>query len=145
MTHQTRSETKLRSLLAGDSLPASGCGKAFLKLVAPLLAGGVLAWQRRGAGRRLAVSDAKALHDFCRQRFPDADLPPDAGSRVTGVGRFRDTKAMVNSEGETISVRVWRDDALHKNGKPVAATTATAAHGVFSVSYTHLDVYKRQG
>jgi hypothetical protein len=126
-------------------LPASGCGKDFLKLVAPLLAGGVLAWQRRGAGRRLAVSDAKALHDFCRQRFPDADLPPDAGSRVTGVGRFRDTKAMVNSEGETISVRVWRDDALHKNGKPVAATTATAAHGVFSFRFTRECSYEFRG
>jgi hypothetical protein len=145
MTHGIRSETKLRSLLAAGALPASECGKAFLKLVAPLLAGAVLAWQRSGAGRRLVVSDAQAFGDFCRQRFPNADLPPNAGSRVAGVGRFRDTKAMVNTGDEIISVRVWRDDALHKNGRPIAATTATATHGVFSFQFTRECPYELHG
>ncbi len=132
MTHGIQSETKLRSLLAGGALSASECGQAFLKLVAPLIAGGVLAWQRSGAGRRLAVSDAKALNAFCRQSFPSANLPPNAGSRVTAVGRFRDTKAMANIEDEIISVRVWRDNALLKNGASVGAAAASTAHGVFS-------------
>jgi hypothetical protein len=145
MTLEIQSETKLRSLLAGGALPASECGQAFLKLVAPLLAGGVLAWQRSGAGRRLAVSDAKALNDFYRQRFPDADLPPDAGSRVTGVGRFRDTKAIGNSDDEIISVRVWCDDALLKNGKPVGAAEATTTHGVFSFLLTDDCSYELRG
>jgi hypothetical protein len=145
MTHEIQSESKLRSLLAGGALPASECGQAFLKLVAPLLAGGVLAWQRSGAGRRLAVSDAKALNVFCQQCFPDTALPPNAGSRVAGVGRFRDTKATVNSEDEIISVRVWRDDALLKNGKPVAAASATATHGVFSFLLTRECPYELRG
>lgn len=132
MTHEIQSETKLRSLVAGGALPASECGQAFLKLVAPLLAGGVLLWQRSGAGRRLAVSDVKALNAFCRQCFPNADLPSNAGSRVTGIGRFRDTKAMANSENEIITIRAWRDDAFLRDGKPVGAATATTAHGVFS-------------
>jgi hypothetical protein len=145
MPYKIQSETKLRSLLAGGALSASECGRAFLKLVAPLLAGGVLAWQRSGAGRRLAVNDAKALNDFFRQRFPDADLPPNAGNRVAGVGRFRDTKATVNSEDEIISVRVWRDDALLKNGKPIGAAEATTAHGVFSFLLTRDSSYELRG
>lgn len=145
MTLENQSETKLRSLLASGALPASQCGQAFLKLVAPLLAGGVLAWQRSGAGRRLAVNDAKALNDFLQQRFPDADLPPNAGSRTAGVGRFRDTKATANSEDEIISVRVWRDDALLKNGKPVAAAMATDTHGVFSFMLARECPYELRG
>lgn len=145
MTRGIQSETKLRLLLAGSALPASECGQAFLKFVAPLLAGGVLAWQRSGAGRRLIVSDAKALNVFCRQRFPDADLPTNAGSRVAGVGRFRDTKAMANNEDEIISVRVWRDDALLKNGKAVGATAATGEHGVFSFLLTRDCPYELRG
>jgi hypothetical protein len=145
MTHEIQSETKLRSLIATGALPASGCGQAFLKLVAPLLAGGVLVWQRSGGGRRLAVSDVKALNDFCRQYFPNVALPPNAGSRVAGVGRFRNTKATENSEDEIISVRVWRDDALLKNGNPVAATTATATHGVFSFLLTQKYPYELRG
>jgi hypothetical protein len=132
MTHEIQSETKLRSLLTSGALPASECGRAFLKLVAPLLAGGVVAWQRRGAGRQLIVADAKALNDFSRQRFPNADLPPSAGSRVASLSRFRDTKAMANREKEIISLRAWRNGALLKNGKPVDVLAATAAHGVFS-------------
>ncbi len=145
MKHEIQSETKLRSLVTSGALPASECGRAFLKLVAPLLAGGVLVWQRSGAGRRLAVSDAKALNGFCRQCFPDAALPPNAGGRVAGVGRFRNTKATENSEDEIISVRVWRDDALLKNGKSVAAATATTTHGVFSFLLTRKYPYELRG
>ena len=42
MIREAQSEAKLRALLAGGSLSASDCGQAFLKLVAPLLAGSVL-------------------------------------------------------------------------------------------------------
>ena len=132
MIRAAQSETKLRTLLVGGVLPASQCGQAFLKLVAPLLAGGVIAWQRSGAGRQLAVNDAEALNDFCRQQYPGADLPLNTGNRIVGVGRFRDSKALANNEDEIVSVRVWRDEALLKNGKPVGAATATATHGVFS-------------
>src|SRR4051812_9671786 len=121
MRHGIQSKVKLGSLLDSGALPANGCGQAFLKLVAPLLAGGVLAWQRSGSGRRLAIIDAKAFEDFYRQRFPDSDLPTNVGSRVTGVGRFRDTKAVVNNGDEFIELKVWRDDTFYKNGEPVAA------------------------
>jgi hypothetical protein len=85
------------------------------------------------------------LQDFFCQRFPEATLPMDAGSRVASVGHFRDTKATVNSEDEIISVRVWRDDALLKNGKPVGAAEATATHGVFSFLLTHDCPYNLRG
>jgi len=69
---------------------------------------------------------------FFRQRFPETILPTDAGSRIASVSRFRDTKAMANSENEIISIRAWRNDALLKDGKPVGVATTTMAHDVFS-------------
>jgi len=132
MKLQAQAQTKLRKLIECGALPVSQCGKAFLNLLEPLLHGGVLELKPNGGGQKLAVKNADALHDFCRQRFSETDLPVDAGSRVEGVARFRDTKAMANRENEIISFRVWRDDALLKGGKSVGAATASAAHGVFS-------------
>jgi hypothetical protein len=132
MKLQAQAQTKLQELVESGALPASQCGQAFLKLLAPMLDSGVLEWKRIGGGRRLVVNNADALRDFFRQRFPEGTLPADAGSRVASVSRFRDTKAMANSENEIISLRAWREDALLKDGKPVGAAIATTAHGVFS-------------
>lgn len=145
MKLQAQAQTKLRELVESGSLPASQCGKAFLKLIAPLLDSGVLVWQRSGAGRQLEVNGADALRDFYLQSFPEVVLHPHAGSRVTSVGRFRDSKAMTNNEDEIISVRVWRDDASLKNGKPVCATVPTVAHGVFSFLLTRDSSYELHG
>lgn len=132
MKLQTQAQIKLRDLAEIGFLPESQCGRGFLKLLGPLLDSGVVCWQRCGVGRRLVVNDPDTLRDFSQQRFPDAALPSDAGSRVAGVGRFRDTKALANSEGEIISLRVWRNEALLKNGKPFDAAALTLEHGVFS-------------
>ncbi|MEI6195707.1 MAG: hypothetical protein WCS42_15410 [Verrucomicrobiota bacterium] len=132
MKLQAQAQAKLRKLVESESLPASQCGKAFLNLLEPLLHGGVLELKPSGGGQKLVVKNAGALRDFCRQRFPEADLPAEVGSRVEGVARFRDTKAMANRENEILSFRVWRDDALLKGSKSVGAAAAAAAHGVFS-------------
>lgn len=145
MIREAQSEAKLRALLADGSLSASDCGQAFLKLVAPLLAGSVLAWQRSGSGRRLVINDATALKQFCEQRFPNAGLPVNAGSRVFGVGRFRNTKAIANDECEIVSLRVWRDEALYENSKTVGAAMATATNGVFSFLLSKKCSYELRG
>lgn len=132
MKPQTQAKIKLRDLAEIGFLPESQCGRGFLRLLRPLLDSRVVCWQRCGAGRRLVVNDPDTLRDFSQQRFPDAVLPIDAGSRVAGVGRFRDTKALANSESEIISLRVWRNDALLINGKPFDAAGLTLEHGVFS-------------
>jgi len=126
MKLQAQARTKLRDLAESGSLPESQCGRAFLKLLVPLLDSGVVRWQRFGGGRRLIVQDPITLQDFSQQRFPDVVLPTDAESRVASVGRFRDTKAITNSEGEIISLRVWRNDALLKDGKSFDAAALTA-------------------
>jgi hypothetical protein len=123
---------KLRKLVESESLPASQCGKSFLNLLEPLLHGGVLELKPSGGGQKIVVKNAAALRDFCRQRFPETNLSAEIGGRVEGVARFRDTKALANRENEIISLRMWRDDAVLKGGKPVGAATAAAAHGVFS-------------
>src|SRR5258706_2709802 len=136
MKLQAQAQAQLRALVDSGALPVSECSKAFLRLVAPLLDSGVLDKKRSGAGLSIVVNNAAALHDFCRQRFPEAGLPPNAGSRVVSLSRFRDTKAMANSEHEIISVRAWRDDAMLKNAELVGAVAATSAHGVFSFLLT---------
>lgn len=132
MKLQAQAQTKLRDLVENGSLPASQCGQAFLKILAPMLGSGMVDRERSGAGERLVVKNADALLNFYNKLYPKSDPQADAGSRVTSVSRFRDTKAMANSENEIISLRAWRDDALLKHGKPVGAAAATAAHGVFS-------------
>ena len=67
-----QSPSKLHQLLERQSLPATQCGRAFLNLLAPLLQGVVLECQPSGGGQILAVKNAAALRDFCRQRFPEA-------------------------------------------------------------------------
>lgn len=114
MKLQAQARTKLYNLAESGSLPESQCGRAFLKLLVPLLDSGVVRWERFGGGRRLIVHDPVTLRTFSKQRFPDVVLLSDAESRVASVGRFRDTKAITNSEGEIISLRVWRNDALLK-------------------------------
>lgn len=145
MKLQAQAQTKLRELVESGTLPASQCGQAFLKFLAPLLDGGVLDWKRSGAGRCLVVKDAAALREFCSQNFPKTAVSTDAGSRVASVSRFRDTKARANTENEIISVRAWRDDALLKYGKSVGAAAATAAHGTFSFLLTPDSPYELRG
>src|SRR5438876_10392431 len=110
MKLQAQARTKLHDLAESGSLPESQCGRAFLKLLVPLLDSGVVCWQRCGVGRRVVVNDADTLRDFYRQRFPNAALPSGAGSRVASVGRFGDAKALTSSEGEIISLRGWQKD-----------------------------------
>jgi hypothetical protein len=136
MSFQAQAQTKLRDLAEKRSLPRSQCGREFLKLLAPLLDSGVVGWQRAGTGRRLVVNDADTLRDFSRHWFPNANLPNYAGSRLASVGHFRNTKAIPNSENEIISLRVWRNDALLKNGRPLDAVALTDAHGLFSFLFT---------
>jgi hypothetical protein len=145
MTISAQVHAKLRNLVESGGLPASQCGQAFRKYVSPLLDTDVLSWKRSGAGSRLVVNDADALRDFLRHRFPETNLPQDAGSRVVGVGRFRDTKTVRNDSSEIIALRVWRNDALLKNGKPVGAAKATATHGMFSFPLTHNCSYELRG
>lgn len=145
MKFPAQSKARLHELMESRALPASQCGQAFRKLLAPLLDSGALEWKRSGAGRQLVVSDIGALSDFCRQRFPEAMLPADVGNRIAGVALFRDTKAMVNSENEIICLRAWRDDVLLKDGKPVDAAVATHAHGIFSFLLTPESRYQLRG
>lgn len=145
MKRHAQTQAKLRKLVESGALPASQCGKTFLDLLEPLLHGGVLELKPSGGGQQLVVRNAAAVRDFCQQLFPEARLPADAGSRLESVARFRDTKAMANRENEIISFRVWRDDALLKDGRPVGAAAATIAHGVFSFLLTQDCPYELSG
>ncbi len=145
MKLQAQAQIKLFTLVTNGSLPSSQCGHAFLKLLAPLLDSGVVSWQRHGAGRRLIVNDPDTLKRFSQRGFPNEALASEASSRVAAVGRFRDTKAIPNREHGIISLRVWRNDALLKNGEPSEAAAATLAHGVFSFRLTRDCPYALRG
>ena len=145
MIRQAQTKVKLQELIAAGNLPASVCGKAFLKVLNPLLAGGVLVWQRSGAGRQLVVKNAPALNTFCQQLFPDVPRSASMENRIAGVGQFRDSKAIAGLGNDIILLRTWCDDALLKNGNPIGAATATAAHGLFSFLLKNDGDYELRG
>jgi len=134
MKRAAQSETKLRELLAHGALPASACGNALRRLVAPLITGGVLTWQRGGAGQRLAVADPTRLSEFIAHAYPQSPIEAAAfpSSRVAGVARYRDSKAVANDVPEIVSVRAYADGLVRCEGNPMPASSHTAQYGVFS-------------
>ncbi len=134
MSRAAQCEAKLRELLARGTLPASACGNALRQFVAPLIDGGVLAWQPGGAGQRLVVSDQKRFAEFVATTYPlSADeLGTRLSARVSGVARYRDSKALANDVPEIVNVRAWSDDGLRCDRNPMPATAHTAQYGVFS-------------
>lgn len=123
---------QLNRLLESGAIPRSACSRELLADLAPVLDSGVVAELRSGAGRRLVVRDSAAFGDFVRHHFPDACVAADASSRVLGVARFRDTKAIPSNLPEIVTLRAWQDDMLQSHGVFVATAEATCLHGVFS-------------
>ena len=123
---------QLTRLLETGSVARSACSGEFLATLAPLLASGVIVEDRSGAGRSLSVRDPAVLSGFIQHHFPDAPVPEDASSRLSGVARFRDTKAIASDLPEIVTVRALHQDALRSSGQSIAAATATRAQGVFS-------------
>lgn len=145
MKLEAKSKLKLHELMEKRGLTQSQCGKAFLRLLAPLIEGAVLTWTRSGAGRRLVVSDPDALREFCYMRFPDVALPSGIDGRIAGVAHFRDSKAVPNTESDIVSIRAWREEGLLKGDHPAGAATATLAHGLFSFRLTKQNPYRLNG
>ena len=123
--------SKLATLLQQGSLPKSACSGAFLKLLKPLI-GGVVVEERSGTGRRLVVCDMPALQHFVKARFPDAATSKGTHSRIVGVARFRDSKALAADTSDIVMLRAWSNEALWRDDVRVPAATATTMHGVFS-------------
>ena len=113
-------------------LPRGMCSGAFLKLVTPLMNAKIVAWQRSGAGKRLAVLDAETLVRFYRQHFPhSADQVLLASARVAGVALFRDSKSLGSTDAEIVVLRAWRSGGLTRAGVAVDIVAPTIAHGAF--------------
>jgi hypothetical protein len=125
-------ESKLRLLIASRSIPRSACSASLLTVLQPLLQAGVLQEERAAAGRRLVVCDTGTLNDFLRSRFPDATTEEAALSRMIGVARYRNSKALASDTPEIAVIRAWQDTSLDKGGRVCDAVNATAQHGVFS-------------
>jgi hypothetical protein len=135
----------MEALLDTGALPLSGCSRALLQLLQPLLETGVLEEERSGAGRRLRVHNADAARDFFRQRYPEDLVYDGASSRVAAVGRFRDTKALASDLSEMVLARAWNDAAMSRAGLPVPAAAATRDHGVFAFVLRDTASYALQG
>lgn len=123
---------QLTRLLETGTLARSACSLEFLTTLAPLLDSGVVTENKSGAGRRLAVRDEQALRNFIQHHFPDVPVPAGSSSRLAGVSRFRNTKAVASDLPEIVTVRAWHEDALRCADVSIQAAGATRAHGVFS-------------
>ncbi len=126
-------EVSLRALVENGMLARSNCSAALEKFIAPLLAARVLEWERAGAGQRLAVRNRASLQQFISQEFPfsAAEFSGDS-SRIEGVARFRDSKAIGNNAPEIICLRAWQEGGLHCGGDPIPISAATERFGLFS-------------
>lgn len=123
---------QLTRLLESGSVARSACSRQFLAVLAPLLDSGVLTEHRSGAGRRVTVVDGPAMRAFIRHHFPNAHVPENTSSRLAGVARFRNSKAIPNDSPEIVNILAWDDDALRCVDGPVSAAAASQANGVFS-------------
>lgn len=140
-----QTEAKLRILATQGRMPASQCGSSFRNFLSPLLHTGVVEFKRKGAGCHLVVNDAHALDKFYSANFPNHETPAGTRTRIEGLARFRDTKAIASDSAEIISLRVWQEDALTKDGEPVGAALATRSHGVFSFLLNKPTTYQISG
>lgn len=129
-------EVRARQLLTQGSLSRSQCGATLLAMLKPLMDGGVLEWERDGAGQRLCVRSADAARAFLLQRFPELERALESSeishARVEGVARYRDSKSLGNDTPEIVCMRIWNDACLSLWEKPTAASLLTSQHGVFS-------------
>ena len=132
MSHEARLFDLLTVLLQERSLARTRCSAAFIELLQPLLAAGIISEQRSGPGRSLVVQDPAALAQFSRERFPNVHLPDPLGSRASGLARFRDSKALANDTPEVVLVRAWSPDSVTNKGQPTPAVSCTAEHGTFA-------------
>jgi hypothetical protein len=133
MSATAKRQVVLQRLLAEGSLAESVCSRALLRFVSPLISGSVLAWEKSGAGRRLAVRNPSPLAEFLSRKFPKTEsqvrnLPP----RVQAAARFRDTKRSRGTGEDIICVRGWRDGVLFQHGQPVPVVEATANRGLLA-------------
>jgi len=136
---------QLAELLRQGSLPRSACGASFLKILRPVLDSRVVVEERSGAGRRLVVHNADSLREFLARCYPDARTFDDAPSRIAGVARFRDSKALANDAAEIVCVRAWRAGALFRGDECVDVAAATREHGVFALSLEKESPYSLRG
>jgi Wadjet anti plasmid transformation system JetA-like protein len=133
MSATAKRQAVLQRLLDEGSLAESACSRALVHFISPLISGSVLAWEKSGAGRRLAVRDPAPLAKFLSRQFPKDEsqvrnLPP----RARGVARFRDTKRIRSTGENIICVRGWRDGVLLLHGQPVPVVEATAERGLLA-------------
>lgn len=146
MSSAARHHAVLHRLALQGSLAESSCGPSLLRVLGPLLRGGILARQKSGAGQRIAVINQSRFSAFLAREFPheQADVS-HMPVRVQGVGRFRDTKTVRGASDEIVCVRGWHDGALLRNDDPVAVAEPTRDHGVFAFLLTGNSAYQLQG
>ena len=145
MNAEENIRAQIMAMLEQGSLPRSTCSVSLLKALQPLLDSGAVVEERSGAGRRLTVRDASATQGFIAQRYPDAGIFEGASSRIVGVARFRDTKALAFNEATLVSVRAWRPNVLFRGVQAVDVAAATADHGIFSFLLSDHNSYALRG
>jgi len=136
----------LRRLSAQGSLAESACSRSFLTIISSLVNGGVVAWEKSGAGKRLAVRDSLAFAHFLARHFPKGETEvATAALRVQGAARFRDTKALRGTGEEIICVRGWHNGALLCKGEPVSIIELTQNYGLMAFLLRDESNYELRG
>lgn len=131
-----------RRLLQAGTLPRSECGQSLLHALNPLLASGILRWDKAAGGQRLALVNQPAFERWLSQHFPHAQLQDGVeSSRTQAVAQFRNTKALRSNLPELVCLRSTRDGILLRDGVPVETTRATREHGAFAFTLANPTPY----
>lgn len=135
----------LRRLAADGELPLSACSAALLRWLQPLLATGVLARVRSGAGERLTVRQPPVLHAYILQRFPGGlDAPPPA-SRAEAVLNWRDSRLAAPDAPAVVLLRGLPGTRVSTPTREVDLARETDRHGAFALAVEDLEGHRLHG
>lgn len=123
--------TLLDRLLADGALPASQIPARLKHETERLVENGVLRWERAGAGRRLAVTQADVLARIRSRQFPD-DASRAESPRASAVAAMRNSKQAAGIGLEPVFLRAASGPPLIRNGAALDLCTTTIQAGVAS-------------
>lgn len=145
MTEQDKIYELVETLLQKGSLAKSAVTQKLRDFLQPALDSGVIAEERSGSGRRIAVKNSAALRQRLDLAYPNVTISADAPSRVAGVARYRDSKVLVADTPDMVTLRGWSETSLRKDGRQISLRSATDEHGVLSFVLQSRSSYELEG
>jgi hypothetical protein len=138
---------QLATLLDRSSLPSSSLSRADRKRLQSLFDAGIIDEVRSGAGRRLIVTNPKALQAFILSLYPSGlgGFKGDLPSRSKAVAECRDSKKAIGKRPAILLVRGFNDCAFYKDESKMSVAEWTKNAGVASICLDLMEGWRFHG